>query len=82
MLLLTPRDSQVFVRFFSSRDHSRTLGTTCHRGPERPQVFVNGRVALEQSNFGFDPFSIPGGALQVQDRVDVRFMIRAGRVPS
>jgi hypothetical protein len=46
------------------------------------QLIVNGRVALEHSNFGIDPFSILGGALQVQDRVDVRFMIRARRVPS
>jgi hypothetical protein len=46
------------------------------------QLIVNGRVALEQSNFGIVPFSILGGGLQVQDRVDVRFMIQARRVPS
>jgi hypothetical protein len=46
------------------------------------QLIVNGRVTLEQSNFGIVPFSILGGALQVQDRVDVRFVIHARRVPS
>jgi hypothetical protein len=46
------------------------------------QLIVNGRVTLEQSNFGIVPFSILGGALQVQDRVDVRFVIHAHRVPS
>jgi hypothetical protein len=43
---------------------------------------VNGRVTLEQSNFGIVPFSILGGALQVQDRVDVRFVIHGRREPS
>ena len=42
---------------------------------------VDGRVALEQTSFGITPFSILGGALQVQDRVSVRFRIRARRVP-
>jgi YceI-like domain len=46
------------------------------------ELIVNGHVALEQSNFGIVPFSILGGALQVQDRVDVRFMIQARRVLS
>jgi hypothetical protein len=41
---------------------------------------VTGQVALEQTAFGITPFSILGGALQVQDRVDVRFEIRAGRL--
>jgi polyisoprenoid-binding protein YceI len=46
------------------------------------EVGVDGRVALEQTNFGITPFSILGGALQVQDRVAVRFRIRARRVQS
>jgi YceI-like domain len=46
------------------------------------QLIVNGRVALDQTDFGIVPFSILGGALQVQDRVDVRFVIHARRVPS
>jgi hypothetical protein len=46
------------------------------------QVTVNGSVALEQTEFGIVPFSILGGAIQVQDRVDVRFMIHAHRIPS
>jgi polyisoprenoid-binding protein YceI len=45
------------------------------------EVGVHGRVALDQTNFGITPFSILGGALQVQDRVSVRFRIRARRVP-
>lgn len=41
------------------------------------QLAVTGQVELEQTAFGITPFSILGGALQVQDRVTVRFAIRA-----
>jgi hypothetical protein len=41
---------------------------------------VSGRVALNQTDFGITPFSILGGAIQVQDRVDLRFHIRARRM--
>ena len=45
------------------------------------EVGVDGRVALEQTSFGITPFSILGGALQVQDGVSVRFRIRARQLP-
>jgi len=45
------------------------------------EVGVDGRVALDQTSFGITPFSILGGALQVQDRVAVRFRIRARQMP-
>jgi hypothetical protein len=48
--------------------------------PDR--LTVSGKVSLEQSSFGIAPMSILGGALVVQDRVDVRFQIQARRVPS
>ncbi len=41
------------------------------------QVIVTGRVTLAQTAFEITPFSILGGALQVQDQVDVRLAIRA-----
>ena len=41
------------------------------------QWTVTGRVALEQTAFGITPFSILGGALQVEDRVDVQFTFHA-----
>jgi YceI-like domain len=41
------------------------------------QLSITGQVELEQTAFGIAPFSILGGALQVQDRVNVRFAIRA-----
>lgn len=40
---------------------------------------VSGRMHLNQTDFGIVPFSILGGALQVQDRLDLHFHIVAGR---
>jgi hypothetical protein len=41
-------------------------------------VEISGRMSLNQTDFGIVPFSVLGGALQVQDRVDLRFRILAG----
>jgi len=47
-------------------------------GGER--IDVSGSFALNQSDFGIEPFSVLGGALTVQDRVDLTFAIRGVRV--
>lgn len=47
-------------------------------GPERLEV--RGDFALNQSDFGIAPFSVLGGALAVQDRVDLSFEIHATRI--
>ena len=47
-------------------------------GAER--VEVSGSFAINQTDFAIEPFSVLGGALSVQDRVDLSFTIRAGRV--
>lgn len=44
------------------------------------QLTVNGRLAVEQTQFDIVPLSILGGAIQVQDGVDVRFTIQARRL--
>jgi polyisoprenoid-binding protein YceI len=41
---------------------------------------VTGELALAQSDFGIVPFSILGGAIQVLDKVNLRFRIRARRI--
>ena len=41
-------------------------------------LVANGRIALKQTDFGITPLSVLGGAIQVQDEVRVRFVIRAG----
>jgi polyisoprenoid-binding protein YceI len=43
------------------------------------EIDVSGRLALDQSDFGIKPFSILGGAVQVQDRIELRFRITATR---
>jgi polyisoprenoid-binding protein YceI len=48
------------------------------RGAER--IEVGGSFAINQTDFGIEPFSVFGGALAVQDRVDLSFTIRATRI--
>lgn len=47
-------------------------------GAER--IEVSGSFAINQSDFGIEPFSVLGGALTVQDRVDLSFAIRGARI--
>lgn len=42
-------------------------------------IKICGQVTLKQTDFDITPFSILGGALQVQDRLDLRFRILAER---
>jgi hypothetical protein len=44
------------------------------------EVSVTGAVALDQSQFGMVPFSLLGGAIAVQDRLNITFKIRARRM--
>ena len=41
---------------------------------------VTGELALDQTDFGIVPFSILGGAIQVLDKVNLRFRIHARRI--
>ena len=47
-------------------------------GAER--IDVSGSFAINQSEFGIEPFSVFGGALTVQDRVELSFALRGVRV--
>ena len=40
---------------------------------------VSGQLALDQTEFGIVPFAILGGAIQVENKVNLRFDIRARR---
>jgi hypothetical protein len=44
------------------------------------EMDVAGSFDINQSDFGLTPFSVLGGAIQVQDRLSVRFRILARRV--
>jgi polyisoprenoid-binding protein YceI len=43
-------------------------------------LVVSGKMHFKQSDFGIVPFSILNGAIQVQDRLDLRFRIVAEKV--
>jgi len=60
---------------------SRALRIPVHIEEGAGQLRVEGRVALEQRQFDIEPLAILGGALVVEDRVEVRFAIRAQRAP-
>jgi len=45
-------------------------------------IAVSGSLSLDQTEFGVKPLSILGGAVQVEDRVDLRFRILAPRLLS
>ena len=44
------------------------------------ELWITGSLVLDQSDFAITPLSLLGGAIQVQDRVEVRFSIRARRM--
>jgi hypothetical protein len=48
------------------------------RGAER--IAVDGSFSINQTDFAIEPFSVLGGAIAVQDRVDLSFAIRAARI--
>lgn len=40
-------------------------------------VDVTGALSVDQSEFGIAPFAVFGGAIAVQDRVNIKFKVRA-----
>ncbi|MDM0074059.1 YceI family protein [Variovorax sp. J2P1-59] len=56
---------------------SRSFDVPVHMETSPDEMSVAGTLELKQSDFGIVPFSILGGAMQVQDRLSLRFTIRA-----
>jgi polyisoprenoid-binding protein YceI len=48
---------------------------------EPGEWIVSGAFRLNQTDFGIVPLSLLGGAIEVQDAIDLRFRIRAVRMP-
>lgn len=63
------------------RGVTRRFSVPARMALERNGLQVQGTLAFDQSSFGIVPFSVLGGALQVQDRVELRFDVRAARDP-
>ncbi len=60
---------------------TRTLEVPTQIERRQHGLTASGTVSLLQSDFGITPLSVLGGALQVQDRIDMRFTIVARAVP-
>ena len=60
--------------------HMRTLQVPAEIEAGAVKVSVTGRLSFEQTDFGITPYSLLGGAIAVQNRVDLRFRIIA-RLP-
>jgi hypothetical protein len=61
---------------------TRTFDVPAQVRDQSDEVTVRGQFEFNQSQFGIEPFSILGGAIQVQDRLTLRFSIYARRDPS
>lgn len=61
---------------------TRSFNVPVRTESERDGLHVQGVLAFEQSSFGIVPFSILGGAIQVQDRIELRFDVRARERPA
>ncbi len=48
--------------------------------PSTEQLYARGRFSVKQTDFGIVPYSLLGGALRVEDRVDIEFELAATRV--
>jgi hypothetical protein len=59
---------------------TRSVDTEAKVEKTADEVSVTGTFAIDQSRFGIAPFSILGGAIAVQDRVNITFRIHAHRV--
>jgi len=55
---------------------TRTFDVPAQTETGRGEMSVGGSLEFNQSDFGIVPFSILGGAIQVQDRLSLRFRIR------
>ena len=61
------------------RGVTRTFAVPALVEAGRDTMEVGGSFDINQSDFGIVPFSILGGAVQVQDRLSLRFRIRSRR---
>lgn len=68
------RDADLTISVHGTNQSMR-IPVTLERSGDALQV--SGTLALAQTAFGITPIAVLGGAIQVQDQVDVRFRIRA-----
>ncbi len=59
---------------------SRFVETAAQVETAADEILVTGTFPIEQSQFGIAPFSVLGGAVAVQDRVNITYRISARRM--
>jgi len=60
---------------------TRTLQVPARIETGADQVSVTGRLSFDQTDFGITPYSLLGGAIAVKNGLELRFRIRARRLP-
>jgi hypothetical protein len=60
---------------------TRTLRVPARIDADTGRMSVTGRLSFEQTDFGITPYSLLGGAIAVKNGVELRFRIRARRLP-
>jgi polyisoprenoid-binding protein YceI len=61
--------------------HMRTQQVPAEIAADAESIVVSGRLAFNQTDFGITPYSLLGGAIAVKDGLELRFRIRARRMP-
>jgi len=61
--------------------HMRTLQVPAEIEADDKTIVVSGKLAFNQTDFGITPYSLLGGAIAVRDGLELRFRIRARRLP-
>jgi YceI-like domain len=59
---------------------TRPVDATAHWEKTAEEFSATGTFAIDQTQFGITPLSILGGAISVQDRLNVSFRVRANRL--
>jgi len=77
--VLPGADDAVVTVAISVHGIARTMRIPVRIETGNDEIVVSGRVVLEQTDFGIVPLSILGGAIQVQDEINLRLWIRAHR---
>ena len=58
---------------------TRTLKAPAQIKPVDNGLLVTGRLSFNQTDFGIKPYAVLGGALAVQNKLDLRYRIHARR---
>jgi polyisoprenoid-binding protein YceI len=64
------------------KDVSRDIEVPAQLAIERGQLTARGELDILQTDFGIKPFSMGLGALEVQDRLHLKFVLVARRLPT